>query len=188
MSDDVKTQDPASPESKPEVKPGEKTDPALLLQSLQQERLKVKDLETAKTTLERELEVIRNKPEPSAFSEEGKMLEERIDTLSDQIERLKDQNAVKDLVIEFPALKEKTAEFEEFRKKYPGVDLKDIAELYLTRSGLLSQAKKPKGVEPASGGTHQPPQKRWTPEAVTQLMQTNFREYKRLLQSGAFNE
>lgn len=162
------------------VLPGEKTDPALLLKSLQEERDEKKKLKLELETKERELQALRDSSgNASEFSEEGQILNTKIEILTDEL-------AVKDLTIQYPVLKDKVTEFNEFRKAYPGVSLNDVAELYLSKNGLIDAPKPPKGLEPAGGGTHTPAPQGYTAEEMDNIRTTDYRRFKELLQSGAF--
>lgn len=153
---------------KPEVKAGDKTDPNLLLKSLQEERAKRKELE------EKLAEADQHK-EP--WSDEGKLLQKNIDILKEEL-------AVKDLTIANPALKDKQTEFNEFRSQYPGVGLDKIAKLFLAEHDLLEAPPKRIGLEKSSGGGRTVPDGKVTMKEFDELRTSNYRKYSQMLKSG----
>lgn len=161
------------------TEPGEKTDPALLLKSLHEEREIIKLKEEENVRLKEELQTLQNQP-TEAFSDEGKMLQ-------GQIVSLKEEIALKDAREQYPALKDKASEFEQFRKDYPGVDMGKVAKLFLAENDMLEVSIPRKGLERSSGGVRVPTPQGWTPEAIDELRVNNFRAYKAKLQSGEFN-
>lgn len=164
----------------PTPAPGEKTDPALLLKSLQEERDEKRKLKLDIEAKDRELQALRDSSDnASEFSEEGQILNKKIESLTDEL-------AVKDLTMSYPVLKDKVTEFNEFRKAYPGVSLNDVAELYLSKNGLVEAPRPPKGLEQASGGTRAPATQGYTAEEMDNIRTTDYRRFKELLQTGAF--
>lgn len=152
-----------------ESQAGSKTDSALLLKSLHEEREKRRELE--QRLLEKEAQ-----PEPDAFSDEGKVLKHEIDSLKESI-------VLKDLQEKHPALKDKSSEFDEFRKDYPGVSLEKVSKLFLVEKDLLEQPER-KGLEKTTGGARNVPPVGMSTEDITQLRTTNFRKYLKLVQEG----
>lgn len=164
-------------------KPGEKTDPALLLESLQDEREKRRIAEEKEQAardeiarLEVELQA-KNTPDNDMYSDEGKTLHDQIVTLNEKIE-------VKELREKFPVLKDKQSEFNEFRKGYPNVDLEKIAKLFLSENGLLDEGTPRRGLEPAAGGQRTAPNTGMSEEDVKNLRETNFRKYSQMVREG----
>lgn len=165
-------------EPTPEPLPGEKTDPALLLESLQKERQEKKALKESIAKMEMELSTLKNVPDDDVFSDEGKVLERKILALGEQLD-------LKDVREKYPVLKDKSSEFNEFRKDYPGIEMEKAAKLFLSENGMLdSKAPARKGLEPVGGGTRTPLQTGMTPEDVSKLRTTNFRKYSQLVREG----
>jgi hypothetical protein len=148
--------------------PGAKTDPTLLLKSLKEEREK-------RRKLEEQIELLQTPKE--AFSDEGKLLESKIKELDEKI-------ALNDTIALFPALKDKSSEFTEFKKDYPGVAVDKLAKLFLAEKELLDTAPDRKGLEPASGGVRTPPKTGLTSEEVGDMRMNNHRKYMKLLHEG----
>ncbi len=160
-----------------QVKPGEKTDPNLLLESLQNERDKRREKEDRIKELEQELTLAKRTTEPTeAFSDEGKLLQK-------QIVSLKDELALKDVSAQYPALKDKSKEFEEFRKDYPGVSLEKSAKLFLAENDLLETPKTRIGLEKPSGGGRTQPTGT-TLKEFDEIRVTNPRKYREMLKAG----
>ena len=178
--------EPITPEVvTPEVpKPGEKTDPALLLKSLQEERDKRKVLE-AELETERQKNVSENTGE--IVSDEGKALLTKISTLEREIIQGKEQDQIRTLQVQFPALKDKADEFEVYRTspEYAGMKLETAAKAFLAENELLVTPKSRKGLENAAGGGQRAPQSQgMTPEEIDNLRVTNYNEYARRIRVG----
>ena len=187
MIDDVNVPDPLSPdplvpednngEPTPPV-PGSKTPPELLLKSLQEER-------EENTRLKEELELLKGSPaSPDIFSEEGKILQKQIQESNEQISKLTQENARKDLFIAHPILKEKNEEFEKFLAdpENKGMPLKTAAKAFLVENGLLDPVRL--GLEKPTGGPRTPPSTGMTNEEIKTLRETNFKKYQDMLEKG----
>lgn len=160
------------------TQPGEKTDPALLLKSLQEEREKRRVAEEA---LEKAL--TSNTPSEDVFSDEGKAIVDKyVKPLEQTIESLQDQLALKDVHAAYPALKDLTGEFETFRQEYPRHKLENVAKLFLSEKGLLDAPRK--GLEKVTGGPRVPVSTEPTAEDKKNLRMNNPRKYEEMLRKG----
>lgn len=159
------------PGDEPEMAPGTKTDPALLLKSLKEEREK-------RRLLEQELDSFKKTPESDdIYSDEGKVLKKEIQTLNERIE-------VKEIIEQFPQIKGKYSEFMEFKRDYPGISTERVAKLFLSESGLATPKIVRKGLEKASGGSREATPQGITTEDVANLRTTNFRKYSQMVREG----
>ena len=177
----------AEPEiTAPTAQPGEKTDSALLLQSLKEEREKRRLLEEEKSQLAEENELLKNSvPAGDAFSDEGKLLEGKIKSLSSEISELKTEMTKKDLQNSNPIFKEKWEEFEEFRSnsENKGMNLKTAAKAFLIENGLLEPTRK--GLErPTGGGQRTPIASGMTAKEVEDLRKNDYRKYSEMVKKG----
>jgi len=163
-----------------EPKPGEKTDPALLLESLQKERAKRKEAEDAL-----EAERLRNQQQPEVVSDEGKILLERLQGL-EKIVLTREQNTqLAALEAEHPALRDKGDEFEQFRAENPGMKLETAAKAFLIEKDLYVTPQPRKGLEQAQGGGRTPVQQDGlSAEEADQLRVNNYPEYVKRIKSG----
>lgn len=152
--------------------PGSKTDPSLLLKSLQEERQKVK-------ILEEQLLTKTNTDEEEVFSDEGKLLQQQIKVVEEKI-------LLKDLSEKFPALKDKASEFKDYRNQYPGVELEKLAKLFLVENDL-NEVEPRKGLEKQTGGMRTPQKQGMTVEEVADLRKNNFKKYLQLAREGKIN-
>ena len=180
VSEDVKTQEPeveTTEEVTPKVQAGDKTDPNLLLKSLQDEREK-------RRLLEEELEQLKSSAlsEDEVFSDEGKALKKQITTLTEKINSIEEDKNLQAVYAQYPVLKEKSEEFNTFRAEYPRTKLENVAKLYLAENGLLEPARK--GLEKTTGGPRIPPTSGMTAEDVKTLRETNFKKYQEMLSKG----
>lgn len=172
------TQLPAAPVvTAPVAQPGEKTDPALLLQSLQDERRKRKELEETIEALK------SNQTSEDVFSDEGKAIVDKyVKPLEQTIESLQYQLALKDVHAAYPALKDLPGEFEAFRQEYPRHKLENVAKLFLSEKGLLDAPRK--GLEKVTGGPRVPVSTEPTAEDKKNLRVNNPRKYEEMLRKG----
>lgn len=162
---------------------GDKTDPNLLLKSLQEEREKRRVLEEKTKELEEKLQTSSTLSE-EVFSDEGKALEGELKVLKSELSEVKTELAKKDLLISHPILKEKWQEFEEFRADpdNKGMNLRTAAKAYLVENGLLDTPRK--GLEKPTGGDRVPLTSGMTSDDVKTLRETNFKKYQELLLKG----
>ena len=167
------------------LEPGSQTDPALLLKSLQEEREKrrqdgetITNLSTRITELEETLSSSDN------FSDEGKTLKVEIDGLKSQVKDLTTNLTKKDILIEYPILKEKSEDFEKFLTdpENKGMSLKTAAKAFLTENGLLDVKRI--GLEKPTGGQRVPVSTNMSQEEIKHLRETNFKLYQQKLERG----
>lgn len=169
--------------------PGSQTDPALLLQSLKEEREKRRLAEEAQEKAEAKLTDLQNAlASGDTSSEEAKILKDQITELQGQMATLAGEKVLTDLQTRYPALKDKASEFNEFQKKYPGVAHDDVAKLFLSENDLLDASKPRRGVEKPSGGGRTAGKQGYTFAQIEDMRKNNYRKYTKLLKEGAFNE
>lgn len=171
-SEITQTQLPEAPvvaSTSPATQPGDKTESALLLESLQEERRKRKELEDKLNNLTTTI------PSDEVYSDEGKVLQSKIESLEEKLE-------LQELKERFPQLKEMSSEFQEFRKDFPRHKGENVAKLFLSEKGLLEPARK--GLEKPTGGPHVPLSQGMTQEDVKRLRETDYRKYKDMLSKG----
>ena len=161
------------------AQPGEKTDSALLLKSLQEERDKRRELEA-------ELKRLSEQP-VGTFSDGEQYLKQEIESLKTQIS---EKETLAKLQGQYPALADKLAEFNEFRSdpENAGMKLETAAKAFLVEKDLLSEPKPRKGLEKGSGGTRAQPKTGRTEEEIAELRKNNFRKYMRELKAGTLRQ
>ena len=150
--------------------PGSKTESALLLESLRQEREKRRELE----------QQLKEREEPQVFSDEGKALQEQVNSLKSTLE-------LKDTIEKFPALKDKSSEFNEFKKLYPGVGNDQVAKLFLSEHNLVETPAR-KGLEKQTGGGRVAQKSGMSQDDVEKLRTTDFRRYSQMLRDGKLDD
>lgn len=164
-----------------ESKPGEKTDPALLLESLQKERQKRKDAED-------ELAALKATPPPTVdvYSDEGKVLLDKISVVEAELHSAKQKEILTDLQTTYPALKDKYDEFQTFVSdpENKGMKLETAAKAFLAEHNLLETGSPRKGLEPVSGGGRTPSTGGMTAAEVDDLRNTNYRKYSDMVRKG----
>lgn len=154
----------------PTTQAGDKTPPNLLLESLQEERRKRRELEQL-------LELKNKTDDDNVYSDEGRLLKQEINALNEKI-------ALKELAETFPALKDKLSDFNEYKREFIGVPVEKVAKLFLAENNLLENPQPRKGLEKASGGIKTQPQIGLSQEEITDLRQNNGKKYYEMLKAG----
>lgn len=178
----IDAQDPEETVVAPDApKPGEKTDPALLLSSLKEVRSENKELKSKLAELES-----RATPPEGAFSEEGKLLEQQIVSLRARLEQKEEAERLLAIENKYPALRDKSEEFELFRSlpENAGLKIETAAKAFVLENNLLETPTSRRGLEKETGGVRAPQKQGRTPEEVDELMRTNFRQYSKELRAG----
>lgn len=187
VSEDVQTQVPlvstevVTPETATPI-PGSKTPESNLYAALQEERQKRKELEDK--LLQAQTSVLPDTDD--IFSDEGKVLQQKIEALNSTISRLEDERNLEKTFAQFPALKEFPNEFDSFRKDFPRHKLENVAKLFLSEKGLIGGEPR-KGLEKPTGGDKTPQPSGLTSEEVRDLRTNNFKKYQQMLQEGKIN-
>lgn len=181
---------PADPGNTPPVipAPGSQTPPENLLGALHEERRLRKEAEERAERAEADAAALKEAGTPSVpdngFSDEGKaIIEQHVKPLAETITSLQEQLVLKDLVVAYPALKDKLTDFEDFRKDYPRHKLENVAKLFLSERGLLVPTTRI-GLETTTGGDRTPAPAGMSLADVKNLRETNYNEYKRRLLDG----
>ena len=195
VKDDLTNQQPSEGEQqvvdKKEVvtpAPGSKTDSELLLKSLKEEREKRREEEEKRKELEEEINNLKSSNlSEEVFSDEGKLIQknfsDKVSILENEIKSLKDNSEMKDLVLQYPELKDKLEEFKEFRKtEHPKAKLDSVAKLFLVENGFLETPRK--GLEKTTGGTRTPMASGMTADEIKTLRETNYKKYSEMLTKG----
>lgn len=187
MENDVK-EVPVVTEAQPteeviEVAPGAKTDSALLLESLKEEREKRRLAEAKVAEQEAEL-LARNQPEADIYSDEGKVLLTRISNIEIQLTSREEREMLVSVQAKFPQIKDKQAEFEQFRSENPGMKLETQAKAFLVENDLFEPTIVRKGLEKSSGGGRVPVKEGMTQEEITKIRLENPRKFREMLKSG----
>lgn len=169
--------------------PGAKTDPELLLQSLQEEREKRRQEAERRKELERELEEAKRVQPADVFSDEGKLLKAEIDRLERKLGEKDQQDTLKQLESTYPALKDKYQEFEDYRTDpaNAGMKLETAAKAFLVEKNLLETVQPRKGLERDTGGGRTPVKTGRTQEEIAELRVKNFRQYMKEVKAGTIN-
>lgn len=111
-------------------------------------------------------------------------LHQRVKELSQKLAKIEEKSQFESLYLQYPVLKDKVAEFDEYRDKNPGMSLETGAKAFLAEHDLLGQTVKRKGLEKAGGGQRTPPTGKITAEDAKRLRETNYNEYKKQLMAG----
>ena len=168
-------------EDKAQPAPGSKTESELLLKSLQEERDKRRDLEAHQRELEEELlEFKSSVPADEVYSDEGRLLKKELDSIKGALSSFKEERELERVYAQYPLLKEKSQEFENFRKEeHPRAKIESVAKLYLAENGLLESKRR--GLETPTGGDRVPIKTGMSIEEVKHLRENNYKKYLELL-------
>ena len=167
ISEDVTTQKPK----------GSKTPEANLYAALEEERRLRKEAEAKAKEAEDKLTT------SDVFSDEGKVLEKKIQTLQHTLDGVLQDRETDDLKAQYPAIKDKWDEFDKFRADFPRHKLENVAKIFLAENGMLEEVPR-KGLERPVAGPKTPLSTGMSVEDVTQLRTTNYRKYLEMLKEG----
>lgn len=170
-----------------EPKPGEKTDPALLLKSLQEEREEKKRERDARIAAETKLAQLEAAQNPVVFSDEGKAILQVIEPVKAEVEKIRSDAELSVLYANNPVLVDKKVEFDEYRSdpQNKGMSLATAARAFIVEKYLTTPPPARKGLEGPSGGGRVPPATDgMTAQEADNLRTTNYREYSRLVRTG----
>ena len=155
--------------------PGSQTPPENLLAALKEEREKRRIAEDKALLLEDKLNNPTTTPSNDGYSDEGRLLNDKIKSLEDKIETTELQG-------KYPQLKELSDEFNEFKQDYPRNKMENVAKLFLQEKGLLEPQRK--GLEKPTGGTKAPMISEMSHDDIKNLRETNYKKYKDMLVKG----
>lgn len=172
-----------APAPAPAPTPGAQTPPENLLAAVKEEREKNREL-TEKLRLAEEA-LLLGAVSNDDFSDEGKLLiEKHVKPIADALNKLSDNLTVREVITKYPALAERQAEFEEYRKARPGYSADDVATLFLTEQGLITPPVRRQGLEESRGGDRTPAPTGMSSADADKLRMTNYKEWLRLLHAG----
>lgn len=170
-------------ETNPPGKPGEKTDPALLLESLkiEKEKRRLSD-EKARLAEEKLNELESSNLSEEVESDEGKALDSKISQVESKLKTLEKDNLKKDVLIANPVLKEHLSEFEDYLEEpdNKGMNIKTAAKAFITERGLVTTPRK--GLEKTTGGDKTAPSTPgMTADEAANLRKTDFKRYQQMI-------
>lgn len=162
---------------KPEEEKGSKTPPENLYKALDEEREK-------RQAQAKEIEELRGqiKEISSNSSELDDGGSKEVAELRDKIKSLEEAREIDSIITKYPQLSEKRAEFENFRKDFPG-KLENVAKVFLVDNDLYETTPKRKGLERKTGGTSKGSPS-ITLADVKKLRENNYSKYTELLIAG----
>lgn len=181
---------PVTTPEPPAVAPGDKTEPALLLENLHIERDKRRTAEANEAEAKRQLAAALEAAAEAGgevLSPEGKALQAEIRRLGGIVAAGERTAQLNDLHTAYPALKDKDAEFKEYLRdpENAGMSLKTAAKSFLTENNLLAPPAAPRrGLERETGGGHVPVKTGLTPDEIDNLRINNYGEYVKRLKAG----
>ena len=152
-------------------------------QALNEERARRKELE-------QKLKEIESSPSSltdEEYSEEGKALRKEISRLNERFNSLEHQREEERVMSAHPILKDKSAEFEEFRAEYPGVKLDKVARLFIAENGLTEAVQPRIGLEKPTGGSKNAPASGISADEVDRIMKSDHRKFIKMVRDPKTN-
>lgn len=154
-----------------------------------QEREKRKDAEKElkefKTNSKEKESFAKREADEDVQSDEGKTIMSRVDTLDQKIasrERKEDELRV---YLDYPILKDKQDEFQEYLEENPGLSPEKAAKLFMFDNNLVGEAKpKRKGLEQPTSGSKKTLPDGISKEDAERLRTEDYRKYERMILSG----
>lgn len=120
------------------------------------------------------------------FSDEGRALKGEISVLNQKLSDIERKEARREVENEFPVIKDKKDEFNEFLEDEENkrLSIKKAAKLFLAEKGLLNpETPERKGLEtPTSGGKK--PEPGLSDEEKENIRKTDYRKYEQLIREG----
>lgn len=145
---------------------------------------RAKKAEQEKKELQRQLEEAQLGQDSFASDDETA---KKLKDLEDRFIRIEEQRQLDAVYTQFPAIKDNTTEFNEFREQYAGIEVGKVAKLFLVEKDLIEDVPKRKGLEKAGGGQRSTPKQTPNVEDVKRLRENNFREYMKQNRAGKIN-
>ncbi len=133
---------------------------------------------------EEEARLLKEQLENTLPIEESDPISERFNEYDRRFKKIEEEKDIALLQIEYPAIKDKLSEFEEYKAQYPQVPIKNVAKLFLAEHDLLVTAPKRKGLEKGGGGTRTVPTSDMSGDEARQLRTSNFKEYSKQIREG----
>lgn len=110
---------------------------------------------------------------------------QKLSEFDKRFQRIEEEKDLAILEVKYPAIKDKRAEFDEYRTQYAGIKLESVAKLFLAEHDLLGEAPKRKGLEKAGGGARTVPKPgSMSGEEARNLRTSNYREYTKQIKEG----
>lgn len=178
--DTQETEDFGIEEPETPVQPlaGDKTPANSLLAALREERERVR-------RLEEQLQLNSSTGSQEVYSDEGKALEAQIARTNAELVALREEQAKKDLIAQYPVLKDKWDDLELFRLQpdNTGMSLQAAAKVFLAENGMFAPRRK--GVEKSTGGPRVPVSSgMMSAQEVADLRTNNAKKYREMLKNG----
>lgn len=140
---------------------------------------KEKELQEKVKTLEEQL------TDNTGFIDPDANVRTEIEELKTKFARLEEEKDLSSIFIQYPALREKQEEFDEYRRDFPASKIGIAAKAFLAEKDLLDVQTPRKGLEPARGGKKTPPQSgKMSADDVKRLRTENYSQYIKLLRTG----
>ena len=148
------------------------------LAALQEERAK-------RQGLEQELETFKSSVPSDDWSDEGRVINNKVSALEAELSAIKDEKLLDSVISTHPELRDLRAELIEFAKDYPRHKMENVAKLFLVEKGLLEPIRQ--GLESPTGGSKTPVAPEWTYEKIAEVRKKDPKRYESLLLGGAFD-
>lgn len=170
----------------------------LPLPDLELETLKAKNFELkeklAQTTEQKkhwrekyERDIVPKSSEELELLTDDEVTRKEIGLLKQELASFKENQQLAKVADLYPAIKEKSDEFNEFRAEYPGIALDKVAKIFVAEKGYGEQLKPRIGLEKPTGGSKANLKSGFSQDEVKRLRETQPRRYEQMLRSGKLN-
>ena len=112
---------------------------------------------------------------------------EKVKALEEQFNAIQEKAELDALYAQYPPIKDKASEFDEYRKDYPRHKLGNVAKLFLAENDLLETTPRVGLESPTGGARVAPTNGKMTAEDVSRLRRTNYNAYRQMLKEGKLN-
>lgn len=122
-----------------------------------------------------------------SMSDEGRSLKANIASLEAKLASMETVQTIDKLAVQYPAIKDKQDEFEEFRSEYPGLALEKVAKIFVMEKGYNEQINPKIGLEKATSGAKSQQKQGLSMDEVKRLRESQPRRYQQMLKDGRIN-
>ena len=156
--------------------------------ALHEERKKRKDLEAKLKEFEGQATPAASVEASEYYSDEGKALKAEINALTSKISSYERKDEESKVYSNYPVLKDKQDEFQEYLEENPELSLTKAAKLFIFENKLnLEDIPQRKGLEKPSSGSKSKPETGMTEADVKRLREDQPRLYEKMIKEGKLN-
>lgn len=151
-------------------------------QALDEERRKIKLLEDEIARLKE----LAPSEDDFEYSDEGKVLGKKISSLETELQNLRQEKEKERIFSQYPQIKERVDEFNDFLAERSNLSVEDAADLFRIKKGLIEEKiSERKGLERPTGGPKtNVPESGYTSEEARRIRENDPKLYEKLVREG----